>query len=155
MRKKFPFGVPRGVLSVHIALSKLSLVCKSPGRALQASGEQGLTPLEPAPNRNILHIRDHFPTRWARFDVFPGAVQIREVPVAYPEAEPRRRTGKGLLPCDSGFSGKGCLPRRWATFQGCPTVVKKVKKTPSLFNIQPRELLTKGGVIWQQKSRFV
>ena len=66
MRKIFPFGAPRGVLSVHIELSKLSLICKSPGRALQASGEQGLTLLQPAPNRNILHIRAHFPTRWAR-----------------------------------------------------------------------------------------
>ena len=52
-----------GVLSVHIALSKLSPICKSPGRALQASGERGLTPLKPAPNRNILRIRAHFPTR--------------------------------------------------------------------------------------------
>ena len=66
MCKIFPFGVPRGVLSVHIALSKLPLICKSPGRALQTSGERGLTLLKPAPNRNILHIRAHFPTRWAR-----------------------------------------------------------------------------------------
>ena len=66
MRKIFLFGVPRGVLSVHIALSKLPLICKSPGRALQTSGERGLTLLKPAPNRNILHIRAHFPTRWAR-----------------------------------------------------------------------------------------
>ena len=64
MRKIFPFGVLREVLSVHIVLSKLSLICKSPGRALQTSGERGLTPLKPAPNRNILHIRAHFPTRW-------------------------------------------------------------------------------------------
>ena len=63
MRKIFPFGVLREVLSVHIVLSKLSLICKSPGRALQTSGERGLTPLKPAPNRNILHIRAHFPTR--------------------------------------------------------------------------------------------
>ena len=64
MRKIFPFGVPRGVLAIHSAPSMLSLICKSPGRALQALGERGLTPLGPAPNRNILCISARFSTRW-------------------------------------------------------------------------------------------
>ena len=63
MRKIFPFGVPRGALAIHVAPSKLSPICKSPGRALQVSGERGSAPFQPAPNRNILRIRARFPTR--------------------------------------------------------------------------------------------
>ena len=64
MRKIFPFGVPRGALTVHGAPSKVLLTCKSPGRALRVSGERGSAPFQPAPNRNILRIRARFPTRW-------------------------------------------------------------------------------------------
>ena len=70
MRKIFPFGVPRGALTVHIAPSKVPLTCKSPGRALQVSGERVSVPFQPAPNGNILRIRARFPTRWARFTIF-------------------------------------------------------------------------------------
>ena len=79
MRKIFPFGVPRGVLSVHIALSRLSPICKSPGRALQASGERGLTLLQPAPNRNIFAYSRPFSDKMTTIRCFPG------------EAGPRRR----------------------------------------------------------------
>ena len=91
--------------------------------------------LRPAPNRNILHIRAHFPTRCPRLDVFPGVTQIREVPVAYPEVEPRRRTGKGSLPCNSELSWKRVPPSPLGDYPRMPIRRKKVKKTPSLFNI--------------------
>ena len=64
MRKIFPFGVPRGALTVHGAPSKLSPICKSPGRVLRVSGERESVPFQPAPNGNILRIRARFPTRW-------------------------------------------------------------------------------------------
>ena len=113
MRKIFPFGVPRGVLSVHTALSKLSLICKSPGRALQASGEQGLTSLKPAPNRNILHIRAHFPTRWPLLAYFTQGDSLHS----------SRLLGNGKsLPPEVSF-------RIWGA-----------------------ELLTKGGVVCQQRG---
>ncbi len=64
MRKIFPFGVPRGALTVHGAPSKLSPICKSPGRALRVSGERESPPFQPAPNGNILRIRARFPARW-------------------------------------------------------------------------------------------
>ena len=64
MRKIFPFGVPRGTLTVHIAPSKLSPICKSPGRALRTSDERESVLFQPAPNRNILRILAQIPTRW-------------------------------------------------------------------------------------------
>ena len=64
MRKIFPFGVPWKALAVHIVPSKLSSICKSPGRALQVPDERGSTPLLPTPNGNILRISARFPTRW-------------------------------------------------------------------------------------------
>ena len=63
MRKIFPFGVPRGAFADRLASFETKRTRKSPGRALQAPGEQGLAPPLPTPNGNILRISARFPTR--------------------------------------------------------------------------------------------
>ena len=104
MRKIFPFGVPRGALAVHGAPSKLSPICKSPGRALRVSGERGSAPFQPAPNGNILRIRARFPTRW------PSLVHFTQGDSLY---SPRLLGNGRSLPPEASFRiwGAGSLAK--------------------------------------------
>ena len=104
MRKIFPFGVPRGALTVHGAPSKLSPICKSPGRPLRVSGERGSAPFQPAPNGNILRIRARFPTRW------PSLVHFTQGDSLY---SPRPLGNGRSLPPEASFRiwGAGSLAK--------------------------------------------
>ena len=121
MRKIFPFGVPRGALAIHVAPSKLSPICKSPGRVLRVSGERESPPFKPAPNGNILRIRARFPTRWPSPAHFTQGDSLHSSRLlgngrSLPPEVPFRIWGAGLLAkggvvCQQGDGGSvspGC-----------------------------------------------
>ena len=119
MRKIFPFGVPRGAFADRLASFETKRTRKSPGRALQALGERGLTPLEPAPNRNILRISGRFPTRWPEAGVFVDKL---------PHLLSTKIRG---AVCPRIFIGSVVGGKFWRS-------VCKMKKTPSRFNQEGR-----------------